>query len=223
MDAGRVAVRSLDGPHRRFAADLHRRVLPTGLFPRLGPRFLLSYHAAFEQSPYGVALIASAGAEPVGLLLGTTDDQAHHRWVIRHRSGRLALAGTAALLCRPTLAVLFARTRARRYLTRFLRLRRAAAEGGHVARSGRGAGEAAGNLTHVAVSPDRHGAGIGSALVDAYIHAAEVAGTRLVRVITSQDGPQAVGFYERLGWETTGTTVDFDDKPYARLVRHISS
>lgn len=219
----RVVVRSLDDPHRRFAADLHRCALPSGLFPRLGDRFLISYHAAFQHSPYGVAFVASVAGKPVGLLMGTTDDQAHHRWVVRHRGGRMALAGAVALLCRPALAVLFARTRARRYLTRLLRLRRTATKVGHTPSAGRETEGSVGNLTHVAVAPDHHGAGIGSALVDAYVQAAEVAGTKLLGVVTSREGPQAVGFYERLGWEAKGKTVDFDDKPYVRLIRQISS
>lgn len=213
-----VVVRALGDPHRRFAADLHCAVLPSGLFPRLGSRFMMSYHAAFEQSPYAVALVASVDEEPVGLLMGTVDDQAHHRWIVRHRGGRMAFSGAVALLCRPRLAVLFIRTRARRYLTRLLGLRRVGSKGGPTPTTGRVAGGAVGDLTHVAVSPDLHGSGIGSALVDAYVHAAEVAGTQLLRVITSREGPEAVGFYERLGWEATGETVDFDDKPYVRLV-----
>ena len=220
---GRPSVRSLDGPHRRFAAELHRSALPSGLFPCLGPRFMMSYHATFEQSPYGAALIAFADEQPVGLLMGTVDDTAHHRWVVRHRGRRLAVAGAVALACRPGLAVLFLRTRAVRYLKRLLRLRQEPAQGGHTHKPGRPTEGAVGSLTHIAVSADHQGSGVGSALVDAYVRAAELAGTEFLEVVTSREGPQAVGFYERLGWEATATTVDFDGKPYVRLVRPAST
>ena len=223
MVSERVKVLFLDEPHRRFAAELHRGALPSGLFPRLGTRFMTSYHATFEQSPYGVALIAVAEDQPVGLLMGTVDDRAHHRWVLRHKGRRLALAGAVALVRRPGLAALFLRTRASRYLKRLLQLRREPAQGGHTQRWGRHTNEVVGSLTHIAVAPDHHGAGIGSALVDTYVRAAEVAGTELLEVVTGREGPEAVGFYERLGWEATGETVDFDGRPYVRLVRRSCS
>lgn len=182
----------------------------------------MTYHAGFEESPSGVALIAVAVDEPVGLLMGTTNDHAHRRWVARHRARRMALAGAVALVCRPKLAMVFVRTRARPYSVRLLRLRRARTE---VGRDRDAAGEVdrpVASLTHIAVSPDHHGAGVGSALVDAYLHAAEAAGSKLVQVVTSRDGPEAAGFYERLGWKVAGETVDFEGNPYVRLVRRIA-
>ena len=217
--SGNIVIRPLNGRARRFCAELHRTALPTGLFPRLGIRFLETYHASFTKSPYGVALTAFTGEEPVGLLMGTTDDEAHYRWVVRHHGWQLASAGALALSCRPGLAVLFARTRARRYVVGLARLGWGTVAGNRVQDPGRAGAGVVATLTHIAVAPGHQGKGVGSALVDAFVRAAKTAGAGRLRVMTGREGPQAVGFYQRLGWEVTGETVDLDGKPHVHLVR----
>lgn len=212
-----VVVRALDGEHGAWAANLHRQVLPRGLFPQLGPGFVHRYHASFGHSPYGVALVASIDGRPVGLLVGTTDDHAHYRWVMRHEAWRLAIAGSLALACRPRLLAHFVRTRARRYLAGVVRLAR---------RSPRTLPTAAlqlerersGSLSHVAVSGEHQQSGVGAALVEALLDVAEAAGTTVLRVVTSRDEAGVSGFYRQLGWEPAGTTFDLDGKPYERLL-----
>lgn len=213
----RVIVRPLAKTDGTFAAELHCALLPTGLFPRLGTRFLRCYHASFGRSHDAVALVAMVDGRPVGLLAGTTDDRAHYHWVVRHEAWRLAILGATALAWRPRVLAHFARTRVRRYLSGLVRLgRRSAAPGGSS-----GGGERVGNLAHIAVAPEHQGDGVGAALVDAYVRAAIAAGTTVLRVVTAREGPDVADFYRRLGWEQAGVTVDLDAKPHHHLLRRL--
>lgn len=61
-------------------------------------------------------------------------------------------------------------------------------------------GPPVGVLTHVATSDAYRGAGIGRTLVERYVDEARAAGSRELRLLTTQGSP-AAAFYERLGWQ----------------------
>lgn len=178
-------------------AELHRRELPHGLFPRLGTRFLRRYHQTFLASPHAVAIATPERGEPAGFLVGTLDQRAHHRWLGRHHALRLALVGLAALATHPRALVLFVRTRLGRYLRALAR-----AVGPRAARAAAppdGADEPVAVLMHVAVDPARRSDGMGRRLTEEMVGQARDAGAAEVRLVTRSDRG-AGGFYEHLGW-----------------------
>ena len=204
-DPGCAAVRPLDAADLGFAAALHAEALPDGFFVSLGPAFLMSYYAAFMESPHAVALVAMVADEPQGVLVGTVDDSGHYRWVLRHQRKALALAAVRALVSDPLLGARFLRTRSRRYVRGALRLLRRR-------RRGAGATTAApttGALTHVAVSQASRENGVGTTLVQAYVDSAYAHGSRRLRVATRADRGTS-DFYRGLGWSPAGTTRNLD-------------
>jgi GNAT superfamily N-acetyltransferase len=230
--SGVTVVRDMVRRDLRATAALHHRSLPDGFFSRLGRRFLRRYHATFLASPFAVAIVATDpvdGDVPAAFLVGTLQNRAHYRWVVRRCGPRLALELVAALAVRPRLASLFIRTRVGRYLRWVWRYplyraqRRTAAapagsEGAAVVEEepARGPEEAApvapvAVLTHVAVDERLRGQGAGRRLVEAFVERAREAGAAEVRLVTeASDG--ASGFYERLGWTPVGEKPGADDE-----------
>jgi len=179
-----------------WAADLHRRALPPGFFPRLGPAFLRAYYRTFADSPAAVALCAVTDGRPAGVLVGTLDNAAHHAWVLRSRGPELALRGAAGLLAHPPVLAEFLRTRALRYARGVTR--RGAGGGGAPA-------ERVAVLTHLAVEPRARRGGLGAALTRAFTAAAAEASADVAALVTLA-GPGGAGpFYERLGWNAVAT------------------
>ena len=208
MNAGALVVRPLSRCSVSFAVSLHSNALPGGFFVELGPVFLRRYYETFIDSPYAIAMAVTSDAEPCGALVGTVDDQAHYRWVLRNRALPLAAAAVWGLASRPSVAVRFARTRARRYLSGARRLLRSRGEQG-----ARTAAVQTGALTHVAVTDEARGSGVGSALVEAFTTAAFARGAGRLRVATRSTGG-ATEFYEHLGWQPGGSTQNLDGIEY---------
>lgn len=205
----------------RFSAQLHRLLLPESFFVALGPRFVAAYHESFRSSPHGVALIAWLGSGPVGMLVGTTGNQAHYRWVARHRGLRLAGVGILALLARPALAVHFARTRGGRYLRAILRyaLRgRSSTPGADPSADG---GQTA-VLTHVAVDEAARGHGLGRALVDTFVAEAAAGGAERGELVTDADNHDNHAFYRHCGWTAVDQHPDRDGQHKLRFARRLS-
>ena len=203
-----AGVRALTPADAAFAAALHARALPHGFFARLGPRYLRAYHASFAASPFAVALVAVVGARPVGVLLGTLDNRAHYRWVVRHRLLRLAFAGVLALAVRPRLAAAFLRTRAAHYARSLTRLRR---RGVPAAGGPQAPGRPVAVLTHVAVASAARGRGVGARLTEAFVGTAHSAAGRIALVTLAGDAG-AGRFYERLGWVRVDERRDRDGR-----------
>lgn len=203
-----VGLRAMGTADLPFVAALHRRCLRHGLFPELGPRFLASYLGTFVSSPFAVALVVAGPDEPLGFLVGTLDDRAHYRHVLRRDGPRLAVLGALALLVRPRVAWRFARTRASRYLRGSVRLAR---HGGPVS-----ALPVEGVLAHVAVDANGRGRRVGAALVEEFVAHARHADVPAVRLVTRADGDGAGGFYQRLGWQEVGRFDDRDGLAWTR-------
>jgi len=102
-----VAVRPLAVADLAAAARLHAALLPHGFFVSLGLRYLRAYYGTFLASPHAIGLAADLEGQPVGVLVGTSRNAAHYRWVIRHRGLRLAVLGASAMLVRPAVAAWF--------------------------------------------------------------------------------------------------------------------
>lgn len=202
-----VAIRHLDGSGVDFAARLHRQALPHGLFPRLGHAFLRVYHHAFCRSPHAIALVAEVNGRPAGFLVGTVRQREHYRWLLADSGGRLLGRAVLGVLRRPPLAWRILRTRASRYLAALARLGRTGSP-----QASRASGRA-GVLTHVAVSTDARGGGVGAQLVDAFLREAGAHGIAVAR-LTTLSGPEGAGdFYRRLGWDRVAERSDWDGQP----------
>jgi GNAT superfamily N-acetyltransferase len=182
----------------------HAELLPMGLFPSLGARFLRRWQRTFLESTHGVAIVAvdttTPPGEVIGLVLGASDHHAHTTELARNRRAlaSLAFAGCVALLVRPRVAVRTARSRLRPLARRLLRI------GVVPATAERAASVAAPNvavMAVLAVRPQWRRSGIGVLLVARFVERARLAGATRVEAQTSTGSVGATGFYERLGWE----------------------
>lgn len=194
----------------RATAGAHVRLLPVGLFPALGARFVHRWHRSFLRMPHSVGLVvvdpSAPGEQVVGFLLGSTDQAAHTEAVLTDRRVllRLAWAGFFALLRRPRLAVRFVRTRGSSWLVKLLRRGRPQPA---PAVTGRPAPVAV--LAAIAVEPNVRGHGIGAHLVRRFLVEARAAGADVAELVT-EAGRGATTFYERLGWRPAGERVTRD-------------
>lgn len=233
-----VAVRRLTQAETESAAQRHAEALPHGLFPSLGHAFLTRYYASFVDSPYAVALVASFEGRPVGVLTGTVANEAHYRWVLRHRAASLAASAVAALAVRPRTAIYFVRTRMGHYARAVGRLvlgnlprlvtdrlprtvtnrllGKGASTDEQQASSDRDRPDAdarsgpPGVLNHVLVADEARGRGVGSILLDTFVAVASREGTGELTLVTGSGEDGAGGFYARRGWTHRADRHDWD-------------
>lgn len=202
-----VTVRPLRPTDLPRAATRQRSELSDGFFSQLGPRFLERYLQTYLDGPAAMALAVEVDGDAVGHLVGTVGP-GHFRWALRAQWRALLPAGVLALLLRPAVAWRFARTRAGRYARAAVAAARHRPPRPGGPRPPAGPGPAA--LLHVAVDPAARGAGAGAALVEAFEARAREAGCRTAQLVTfgDDDGPGALAFYRRLGWELSSTRTD---------------
>lgn len=195
-----------------YVARLHQENLEPGFFGQLGHRFLSRYYETFIASPYAVAV--AVGDPALAMLVGTTHNELHYRWMFRHRGLRLALSGGLALIRRPMVLLDFVRTRTGRYLRAVKRVARRSSSG-----QGQGQGQGAGTvneqvavLVHVAVSAKARRQRLGAALVEAFITPARLAGADRALLVTLDGSGGASDFYISLGWDHVASKVDNDGR-----------
>lgn len=211
----KVLVRPLGRKDLGFAASLHARSLPNGLFPRLGEPFLRRYYSTFVRSPWGIGLVVESEGQAVGVVVGTIDDGAHYRYVVRKCWLPLTASALTSLATRPRVALWFLRTRGRRYARGFARLV-ARRRPESIPTGGAGPGRRQGVLSHVVVEADWRGCGAGGELVTAFVEWAERRGTADLRLVThAVDG--AAEFYRRLGWTCTGDRAGLDGSAWTEF------
>lgn len=200
-------------------ARLHIEHLPVGLFPRLGHRFVASWHRAFVLSPHAVALVVDepgpdGGRCVGGFLIGALDrDAFRHELLTRHRN-RLAVRGIGALVVRPRALADFLRTRLRPYLHRL----RATSTTPWLPPGAVRAAPVA-DLTAVAVSPSLRRSGSGRRLADEFVERCAAAGASRVELVTDVDPPGPVSFYRRTGWTARRHQQTRDGRTVQRFVR----
>lgn len=210
-----VKIRPLGRRDLAFAASLHARSLPHGLFPRLGEAFLRRYYSTFVRSPWAIGLVAESEGRAVGIVVGTIDDGAHYRFVARRCWLALGASAVTALAVRPGVALWFLRTRARRYARGFMRLA-SRRHPGTVSTHGAGAIGRQGVLNHVVVEDDWRGGGVGGELVAAFVEWAQRRGTSHLRLVThATDG--APDFYQQLGWTCGGQRAGLDSAAWTEF------
>lgn len=204
-------------------ARLHRRLLPNGLFPRLGARFVARWHRTFLDTPAATGLTVTHQGEVVAFVLATLDQRLYLRHVLRRHRWPLMWRGATGMLVRPHVLVRFTRTRLRayaRHLVPGLDRRRTplvhAPERRTVA-DGLPAGPEAAPRTRIAVvhavvtSEQARGMGCARAMLDSVLAAAARARADHVALVTdvadpAPDAPAtgAAAMYETLGWRRHG-------------------
>lgn len=193
----------------------HVELLPVGLFPSLGARFVRRWQRTFLNSQHGVGVVVIDTAAPqdevVGFVLGASDHAAYTTELAKDRRAMasLALAGLVALVVRPPVAVRVLRTRVRPWARRVLRHRAAPVK---PERAGSVAAPHVAVMTALAVRPDWRKSGMGVMLVARFVELVRNAGAMWAEAQTSTGPMGATGFYERLGWEagTQRPTPDGD-------------
>ncbi|WP_441176614.1 GNAT family N-acetyltransferase [Micromonospora sp. SD12] len=202
--AGRLALRRARYEDLPAMARAHVELLPMGLFPALGARFVRRWQRTYLNSPYGVGAVvvrtAARQEEIVAFVLGASDHAAYTAELARDRrvAASLALAALGALIVRPAVAVRVLRTRVRPLARRVLRRRAVAAT---PERNGSVVTPHVAVMTALAVRPDSRMSGIGVVLAAHFVDMARDAGAMWVEAQTSIGPLGATGFYERLGWE----------------------
>ncbi|SDR05083.1 Acetyltransferase (GNAT) family protein [Arthrobacter crystallopoietes] len=205
----RVVIRPATGDDLALTASLQCAFLPHGLFPRLGEKFVRRWHATYLNAPHGTALMAELVApdgnrQPVGFLVGATDQVRHVDDVLGRHRIRLGTAGAGALALRPRLAAHFLRTRAGAYLRRLLKRPPQRVPAGAVrpsaAASGAPAQPRTAVITAVAVIPEARGSGAGKELVTHFLTQARAKGAVRAELAVIAGTGSAEGFYARLGW-----------------------
>lgn len=204
--AGAILIRTATTADLVTTAELHAAHLPTGLFPALGHRFLVRWHATFLDSRHAVAVVAVHRSDDgrercVGFLLGALDRTRFQRELLSLHRFALAARGLVALVVRPRLLRHFARTRLRPYASRLVHRGAPAPET---------TGRRVGDLTAVAVSEVCRGSGIGSRLTGEFLGRCALAGTTWVELATPLDPPSAPAFYTATGWMPMRDTTTRD-------------
>ena len=209
-EADPVLVRKMAPEDVRVAANLHDMHLPHGFFPQLGTRFLREYYRSFMSSPYSIALAVGEPGLPRGVLIGVMRPREHYRWVVRTRTWRLAMVGSAALLARPRVLGLFLRDRLPRYVRAIRSLR---SRSGGTETNGAPMPPRPAVLAHIVADPRVRGRGVAAALVDRFLEEARSEGIQSARATTLEGPEGATGFYERCGWQRQLATKDWDEQP----------
>lgn len=192
-------------------ARAHVRLLPVGLFPSMGTRFLRRWHQTFLCPPHGVAFVVTHPSAPgqgvVGFLLGSTDQAAHTAGVLANRRvlAGLIARGTLAFVRRPRIAVRFVRTRGRAWLARLLRRPRP-----EPAQHGAARPRSVAVLAAISVEPSARGHGLGAHLVRQFLATAWDRGADAAELVTATRPDGAGRFYQRLGWRPAGERVTRD-------------
>ncbi|HEV7434530.1 MAG TPA: hypothetical protein VGO22_06635 [Pseudorhizobium sp.] len=191
-----LTIDRLDREDLGETADLHHRYLHMGLFPRMGKGFLRHYQDTFAESPYGIALVARDEEGVVGALFGTSWNSQHYRWVLRNRGPELAAFGSLALMLRPHIAYVFARSRLGRYAKG---ARRHLASGSDGSSSFTTEGPLS-VLSHIVTQDGQRRCGVGRQLVEEFRRLARVRGAREA-VLVTEEGGLGAPFFERIGCE----------------------
>lgn len=201
-------------PH---TAALHEELLPNGLFPALGQRFLRRWHRTFITSPYAIGLSAHGeDGRCCGFLIGTTDQGRYIEDVLSRDRYHLAAIGALALMTRPRLVARFARTRAVRYVVRITTARKGPRPDNLTRRP-----EASVAVLHAVITePATRGCGIGAALMGQFESELRCSGSCTLQLVTLASG-DAAGFYTRLGFAETDRRTNRDGEVVIQFERQL--
>lgn len=193
MTSSAVKIRPMRSTDLASVVAEHQASLPDGLYARLGNRFLHTYHSAYLASPGTASFVAELDTRPVGFVTGIVSATGH-RLAMKKAWPRLAAAAALALLQRPATLrpALLAPTAASclRHSARLLQRDPPRAS----------TATATAVLTYLAVTATVRGRGVGDALVQAFLHQAQLSGCTKVTLATQAGADGAASFYAQRGW-----------------------
>ena len=199
MTSSTVQVRPMRSTDLASVVAEHQESLPDGLYARLGDRFLHTYHSAYLASPGTTGFVAELGTRPVGFVTGIVSTAAH-RLAMKEAWPRLAAAAALALLQRPaTLRPALLGPTAVSCLRHSARLLQPDPPCASTA-TATATATATGILTYLAVTTTARGRGVGDALLQAFLHQAQLRGCTKVTLATQAGAEGAAPFYAHRGW-----------------------
>ena len=190
-------------------ARLHRRLLPNGLFPQLGRRFVRRWHATFLDTQAATGMAVEHQGEVVAFVVATLDQRLYLRHALRTHRRPLAWRGALGMLARPHVLLHFLRTRVRAY-SRHLLPGVARRDPGTATAPPRDRRLRVAVVHAVVTSEQARGLGCARALLEAVVAAARHARADHVALVTDvahaedRTGPAgAAAMYEALDWDRT--------------------
>lgn len=177
----------------------------TGFFLTfLGPAFLHELYSAILADQDGISFVASGENGVVGFVAGTAQPAGFYRRLLQQRWWRFAVASAMPVLKRPAI------------VPRLLRAFSMPKQVTHQAKRG--------TLMSIAVLPGCQGAGVGRALVLAFLDAAAQRGLHQVDLTTDQDNNTAANrFYQNMGFVRTQTYLTPEGRAMNEYVIDLSS
>lgn len=161
---------------------IHLAAFPGFFLSFLGPAFLRELYEGIVADPAGLHFLCAVAGRPVGFVAGTTQPAGLYRRLLQQRAWRFARASLGAVVRQPAI------------VPRLLRALRRPAEAAS-------APEPYALLMSVAVRPEAQGHGLGQALVQTFLDAADQHGLSRVVLTTDRNNNDAVNhFYQRLGF-----------------------
>lgn len=180
-------VRGREAALEAAMCQLHAGAFPGFFLTRLGPRFLAILYRAFMTEEGGLCVLAEDDDGVLGVAAGCEEPSRFFRRLLRTRGVAFALAAVPAVAARPWV-----------FAWRCIGALRYRGE------SPRGL-DGAGLLSSLAVAPRAQGAGVGKALVTAFLDEARTRGLRSVYLTTDRDGNERTNrFYEKCGFKCIG-------------------
>ena len=193
MTSSAVWVRPMRSTDLPSVVAEHQESLPDGLYARLGDRFLQTYHSAYLASPGAGGFVAELDAHLVGFITGIVSTAAH-RLAMKEAWPRLAAAAALALLQRPaTFRPALLGSAAASCLRHSARLLQPVPPSETT-------GAGTGILTYLAVTATARGRGVGDALLQAFLHEAQLHGCTEVTLATQAGADGVASYYAHRGW-----------------------
>lgn len=199
-----LTVRPLVDSDVGSSSQIHMEVLHMEFLARCGRRFICHYHRAWVASPHGLALACVDGdGRLLGVVLAALDPPMHFRSMVRHHGPQLASSLLGHAVAHPSFGKALIATRAARYSRGLARMIVAQLHPAQRAAAATEARSRVGEVTHVMVSEQAQGRGVGRALLVEVRRQAARAGLSEL-VLVTPPGLDATGFYEHMGWERNG-------------------
>ena len=161
---------------------LHRRAFPGFFLCFLGDRFLREFYTGIALDPFAIPLLAESDGSPLGFAVGASEPASVYRRLIKRRWWRFAMAALPAVVRKP--AIVFRLLRALRKPSKSC------------------SDPATVELMSIGVEPTFQGAGVGHALLRAFLIEALVHGAVTVILSTDAENNDAVNhFYQAAGFQ----------------------
>jgi ribosomal protein S18 acetylase RimI-like enzyme len=196
-----VELRPMTAGDVKDVVRIHLDAFPRFFLSFLGARFLRELYRAIIGEADGISFVAIAEGRIIGFVAGTASASGFYRRAARQRWWRFGFASAGAFLRRPAI------------LPRLLRALYAPPKSGS---------PDAALLMSLAVDPQVHRSGAGSALTAAFVSEAGRRGRKAVVLTTDREGNEAVNtFYVRNGFQLLRDFATPEGRAMNEYIRYI--